>query len=131
MKLNKAAFFLASILLILFITIKLGVWESTETETEALKAEEVIEVVIERPVITSVKGKIWTNSCRIISKEGKRTIYECRTLVYPNCIITPISGSEYSKEDCILNGRSSITYCKESPDGQGYNLYTCQYEEPK
>ncbi len=129
MKLNKAAFFLASILLILFITIKLGIWESTETET--LEAEEVIEVVIERPVITSTKGKQWNMSCRIVSKEGKRTIYECRTLVYPNCIITPIPGSAYSKEDCILNGRSSITYCKESPDGQGYNLYTCQHEEPK
>ena len=129
MKLNKAAFFLASILLILFITIKLGVWESTETE--ALEAEEVIEVVIERPVITSVKGKIWTNSCRIISKEGERTIYECRNLVYPSCIVTPLLTNDYSKEDCILNGRSSITYCKESPDGQGYNLYTCQYEEPK
>ncbi len=125
----KSIFIVILVCIFLFITIKLGIWESTEEKT--VEVEKVIEVVIERPVVTSEKGKQWNMSCRIVSKTGKRTIYECRTLVYPNCIITPIPGSEYLKEDCILNGRSSITYCKESPDSQGYNLYTCQYEEPK
>ena len=125
----KSIFIVILVCIFLFITIKLGIWESTEEKT--VEVEKVIEVVIERPVVTSEKGKQWNMSCRIVSKTGKRTIYECRTLSYPNCIITPIPGSAYSKEDCILNGRSSITYCKESPDGQGYKLYTCQYEEPE
>ncbi len=111
----KSVFIVILVGIFLFITIKLGIWESTEEKT--VEVEKVIEVVIERPVVTSVKGKIWTNSCRIISKEGERTIYECRNLVYPSCIVTPLLTNDYSKEDCILNGRSSITYCKESPDG--------------